>query len=405
MARVLAMILAGGKGSRLEPLTRDRPKPAVPFGGVYRIIDFTLSNCVNSGLRKVLVLTQYKSMSLDRHIRDGWSFLNREFGEYIDVVPPQQRVGEQWYLGTADAVRQNIYSIRTEAPDFVIILAGDHIYKMNYAQMIDFHIAHQAEVTVGIIEVPVERASLLGIVQVDERGRIVDFEEKPASPKTLPDRPDTVLASMGIYVFSTDVLCDKIEQDATTASDHDFGKNIIPEMVAKKRNVSAYDFKDVNRKGAEYWRDVGTIYSYWQANMDLVQVVPVFNLYDEDWPIHAFQPQFPPPKFVFAESKQGGRTGMALNSIVSQGCIISGGQVSSSVLSPNVRINSYAQVFESILFEGVDVGRHARIRRAIIDMDVNIPEGMEIGYDLARDRERFTVSAEGLVVVSKGQIF
>lgn len=402
MAKVLTMILAGGKGLRLEPLTRDRAKPAIPFGGVYRIIDFTLSNCINSGLRKILVLTQYRSMSLHRHILDGWSFLNREFEEYIDAVPPQQMLDDQWYLGTADAVRQNLYSIRTENPDYVLILAGDHIYKMNYGQMIDFHIAHGGEATVGTIEVPLERAQGLGIVEVGEQERIVGFEEKPAQPKSLPDRPDFARGSMGIYLFNSAVLCEIVEQDAGRDSEHDFGRNIIPDMVNTGRSIYAYNFLEENKQEPKYWRDVGTIDAYWNANMDLVHIVPTINLYDRGWPIRTFQPQYPPAKFILSGADGSERTGLALNSIVSQGCIISGGQVHSSILSPNVRINSYVEVHESILFEGVNVGRYAKIRRAIIDNDVDIPEGTEIGYNLELDRQRFTVSERGVVVVTKG---
>ncbi len=404
MPKVLTMVLAGGKGLRLDPLTRDRAKPAIPFGGVYRIIDFTLSNCVNSGLRKVLVLTQYKSMSLHRHIRDGWSFLNREFGEYIDALPPQQMLDDQWYLGTADAIRQNLYFIRSERPDYVLILAGDHIYKMNYQEMMNFHIEHGAEVTVGTLDVPVERALGLGIVEVARDDRIVGFQEKPANPKTLPDKPGHARGSMGIYLFNRDALCERVEIDALRQTEHDFGKNIIPGMVEEGRPIHAYNFLEEDSQEPRYWRDVGTIDAYWSANMDLVHVTPTINLYDQDWPMRTFQPQYPPPKFVLAGANGGERTGLAVNSIVSQGSIISGGQIHDSVLSPNVRINSYVQVHESILFEGVNVGRHAKIRRAIIDENVDIPEGIEIGYDLELDGQRFTVSESGVVVVTRDDL-
>ena len=402
---VLTLILAGGKGTRLEPLTRDRAKPAVPFGGLYRIIDFTLSNCLNSGLRRMLVLTQYKARSLDRHISTGWSFLSRELDEYIDVLPPQQRIDEAWYKGTADAIYQNIYSIERADPKYVMILAGDHIYKMDYADMMRAHIDRGADLTVGCIPAPARESIHFGVVQVDDGDKIVGFQEKPKEPVTIPGDPAHILASMGIYVFTARLMYELLCQDATRPnSDHDFGKNIIPSMIGK-HNIFAFRFRDKNRKAMPYWRDVGTLDAYFQANMDLVEVDPVLNLYDRDWPIRTHQPQLPPPKFVFRdESGEQARRGEAHDSMVCQGCIISGGHVRKCILSPSVRINSYAQVEESILFSGVNVGRHSRIRRAIIDKDVRLPAGTTIGYDLNRDRKRgLVVTEQGIVVVAKGE--
>jgi glucose-1-phosphate adenylyltransferase len=404
---VLTVILAGGKGTRLEPLTRDRAKPAVPFGGLYRIIDFTLSNCINSGLRRMLVLTQYKALSLDRHIHTAWSFLSRELGEFIEIVPPQQRIDEHWYKGTADAIYQNIYSIEKENPKYILVLAGDHIYKMDYLDMIRAHIASGAELTVGCIPVPLDESRHFGVMQVDARSRVVGFLEKPKSnAPPIPDDPTKCLGSMGIYVFTTRLMYELLCQDATRSdSQHDFGRNIIPGMIESMK-VNAYFFRDKNRKADAYWRDVGTLDAFYQANMDLVEVDPVLNLYDEEWLIRTHQPQLPPPKFVFGEEGPRGqaRRGEALDSMVCQGCIISGGHVRKSVLSPNVRVNSFAVVENSILFDGVDVGRHSRIRKAIIDKEVKIPPGTTIGYDLEHDRKRgFLVTEQGVVVIAKAE--
>lgn len=403
MKNVLAVILAGGKGSRLEPLTRDRAKPAVPFGGAYRIVDFALSNCINSDIRKMLVLTQYKAMSLDRHINLGWRpLLSRELGEFIDVVPPQQRIDEHWYQGTADAVYQNIYTLEKERPEYVVILAGDHIYKMDYAHLVQFHIDKQADLTVGALRVSIPEARQFGVMQIDTDGRIQGFQEKPAEPKSIPGDPEHALASMGIYVFTARFLFEQLCLDATRpGSSHDFGKNIIPSIIDSHR-VFAFPFRDENRKADAYWRDVGTLDAYYEANMDLVRVDPLLNMYDEVWPIRTYHPSFPPPKFVFAEYGEGSRRGEALDSIVCQGTIVSGGHVRGSILGPNTRINSYAEVEDSILFEGVDIGRHARVRRAIIDKGVRIPPGTEIGYDLQRDRARgLMISDSGIVVIAK----
>jgi glucose-1-phosphate adenylyltransferase len=402
---VLTLCLAGGKGTRLEPLTRDRAKPAVPFGGLYRIVDFTLSNCINSNLRRILVLTQYKARSLDQHLAAGWSFLHRELDEYVDVLPPQQRIDEHWYKGTADAIYQNIYSIEKAAPRLVLILAGDHIYKMDYGDMIRAHIEREAELTIGCITVPRREGVHFGILHLDKADRVTDFVEKPADPPAMPDSPDQCLASMGIYVFTARTMYELLCQDATRPdSGHDFGRNIIPAMLGSQR-VFAYRFQDRNRKDIPYWRDVGTVDAYYQANMDLVAVNPVLNLYDREWPIRTHQPQLPPPKFVHSDEgpKGGARRGEAHDSIVCSGTIISGGHVGRSVLSPNVRVNSYALVEESILLAGVDVGRYARIRRAIVDKDVHIPPHATVGYDLEHDRRRgFHVTEQGIVVIPKG---
>ncbi len=400
--RVLALILAGGKGERLDPLTRHRAKPAVPFGGVYRIVDFTLSNCINSDIRRIILPIQYKCASLNRHLRDGWTFLSAALGEFIEPIPPQQRVGDQWYSGTADAVFQNLYEIEKHEPDLVLILAGDHIYKMDYSHMLRFHREKEADLTVAAVEVPRKEASGFGIVAIDEEHRIRGFLEKPKDPPAIPGQPDVSFASMGIYVFRNEVLVEALEADAADPkSNHDFGKNIIPRIIHSHR-VFAYSFADENKKAAKYWRDVGTIDAYYQANMDLIAVSPEFNMYDPEWPIRTYQLQAPPPKFVFAQEYPGGRLGIALDSLVSSGCIVSGGRVQNSILSPNVRINSYAEVKGSILFERVKVGRHAKIHNAIVDKDVSIPEGMEIGIDLEEDRKRFVVSEGGIVVISKG---
>ena len=404
MDRVVTVVLAGGKGTRLEPLTRDRAKPAVPFGGAYRIIDFTLSNCLNSGLKKILVLTQYKAMSLDRHINIGWRKLfSWELGDFIDIVPPQQRIDENWYRGTADAVYQNIYAIEKEDPDYVVVLAGDHVYKMNYQKMVDFHKANNADVTVAALQVPVETAAgQFGVMATEADSRIVGFQEKPLEPKPMPGDSTQCLASMGIYVFSARFLYEQLCQNAAqTNAGHDFGHNILPSIIASHR-VFAFPFRDENQKAEAYWRDVGTLDAYYEANMDLVRVDPLLNVYDDSWPIWTHRPNVPPPKFVFAEEKPGGRRGQALDSVVCAGSILSGGSVQGSIIGSQCRINSYAQVEDSILFDKVNVGRHARIRRAIIDKGVTIPTRIEIGFDHDEDRRRgFTVSENGIVVIGK----
>ncbi len=399
---VLAIVLAGGKGTRLEPLTRDRAKPAVPFGGIYRIIDFTLSNCINSDLRKILVLTQYKAVSLSRHIDQGWKFLCRELDEYIEVIPPQQRIAEHWYQGTADAIYQNVYTIEKAAPRDTLILAGDHIYKMNYAQMIEFHRERRADLTIACLPVPRLEAREFGVMAVDASGRVTSFLEKPKDPPGMPENPEQALASMGIYVFDTNVMYELLFQDAAKKenSGHDFGRDIIPSMLKHSR-VFAYPFRDENRKQAAYWRDVGTLDAYYQTTMDLIQIDPILNLYDRAWPIHTYQPPMPPPKFVHTDPD---RRGAAFNSIVCQGAIVSGGQVYRSIISPGVRINSFALVEDSILFDHVEVGRHARIRRAIIDKDVRIPAGFDIGWNRDADRARgLHITDDGVTVVAKSE--
>ncbi len=399
MKDTLGVLLAGGAGERLYPLTRDRAKPAVTFGGIYRIIDITLSNCINSDLRRVYILTQYKALSLNRHIREGWNIVADPLGEFIEILPPMKRVSENWYMGTADAVYQNIYSIGSEEPKRVLILSGDHIYKMNYGRMLQQHQDSGADVTIATILVDPGETSNFGVVDIDGEGRVVGFEEKPLTTKLRsPYNPQMVSASMGVYLFNTDVLIPVLLKDAEDPdSQHDFGHNILPRMADDYR-VYSFNFIDENRKEALYWRDVGTLEAYYEANMDVAAVSPVFNLYDEHWPIRTRQRQYPPAKFVFAEP---GRTGTALDSLVSSGCIVSGGFVRDSVLSPNVRVNSYAEVESSIVFSHVDIGRHCRIRRSIIDRDVHIPEGTVIGYDTESDRQKYFVTESGITVVTR----
>jgi glucose-1-phosphate adenylyltransferase len=395
---ILVILLAGGVGERLSPLTKERAKPAVYFGGPYRIIDFTLSNCINSGLRRILIATQYKSLSLSRHIRMGWNVVSEELGEFIEILPPQKRVGEHWYLGTADAVYQNLYSITREAPNHVIVLSGDHVYKMDYSKMLRFHIERTADATLATIEVPVADGRRFGIVSVDETDRVIDFLEKPATPPAVPGAPEVALASMGIYIFRSDVLIRALEEDAANGdSQHDFGKNIIPALI-RSALVYSYRFYDENKKAAKYWRDIGTLDAYYEANMDLCQVNPEFNLYDPEWPLRTYMPQAPPAKFVFAE--EGHRCGQALDSIISGGCIISGSRVSGSILCPNVRVHSFCEIAQSILMPGVRIGRHARLRRTIVDRDVLIPRGALIGFNAEEDRRRHTVTEGGVVIVT-----
>jgi len=403
MRNVLTFIMAGGKGERLYPLTKDRTKPAVPFGGIYRIIDFTLSNCINSGLRKIHVLTQYKSYSLTRHISRGWNVLNGELGEYVDAIPAQQRVDEHWYKGTADSIYQNMYAVEDEKPEYVLILAGDHIYKMDYRQMFDFHKENKADLTMGVIEVPKEKAGEFGVCEVDKNSRVKNLIEKPKKQIGNISGGKFVYASMGIYIFNTEILEKILEKDSKDEkSSHDFAKNIIPIMLSSS-NVYAFNFKDAESSQPKYWKDVGSIDAYFEANMDLIQVVPPMNLYDKEWPFRTYQEQYGPAKSVWAE-EDSDRIGMALNSIISNGCIISGGKVKSSILSPDVRINSFSEVSDSILMEGVDVGRYAKVRRTIIDKDVKVPQKMEIGYNLKEDKKRFTVTESGIVVIPKGMV-
>jgi glucose-1-phosphate adenylyltransferase len=401
MENVLAILLAGGAGERLYPLTRDTAKPGVPFGGAYRIIDFTLSNCINSNVRRILILTQYKSLELVRHIRDGWNILPAALGEYIEVLPPMKRVSEDWYQGTADAVFQNFQSIEAEAPDLTLILYGDQIYKMNYHEMLDWHRRHQADITIATIRTPPEDAGRYGVAEIDADYRITGFEEKPQHGNPARSRfdPSTISASMGIYVFNTDVLLRALLEDSQDpASSHDFGKDVIPRNLEKARIV-AYDFRDINDKPMPYWRDVGTLDAYYEANMDLVDVTPQFNLYDARWPIRTKATQQPPAKFVFAQ--EGRRMGVAVDSIVSSGCIVSGGRVLHSVLSPGVRVNSYCEIEYSILMPNAEIGRYSRINRAIINTGVKVPESSVIGFDPEADSAKgYHVTEGGIAVVA-----
>jgi glucose-1-phosphate adenylyltransferase len=390
---VLVMVLAGGAGERLYPLTKERAKPAVYFGGPYRIIDFTLSNCINSGLRRIFIALQYKSLSLSRHLRMGWSVVADELGEFVEILSPQKRVGEHWYLGTADAVYQNLYSILRENPRHLILLSGDHVYKMDYAKMLRFHREHGSGATIAAIEIPSEEADRFGVLQVDDQDRLTGFLEKP---KDLPPG-NSVLASLGIYIFDMDVLVPALEEDARQDSTHDFGKDIVPALI-NTVPIFAYRFYDENKKEAKYWRDIGTLDAYYEANMDLCHVNPEFNLYDPDWPLRTYQVQAPPAKFVFADA--GRRCGQAHDSVISAGCIISGSRVAGSVLCPNVRVHSFCEIEQSILMPGVRVGRHARIRRAIIDRDVFVPRGALIGFNPEEDRRRHQISDGGVVVVT-----
>jgi len=399
-------VLAGGKGQRLGPLTRDRAKPAVPFGGTYRIVDFVLSNCVNTGLTRVLVPVQYRSRSLNEHIRVGWSaFFSRVKGEYIETLPPQQVEDDRWYMGTADAVSQSLFAIREEQPEAVLILSGDHIYKMDYTELLEAHEKTGAEVTIASVEVPKKEATGFGVLHVDQNNRIIKFQEKPADPEPVPDDPNICLASMGIYVFSTGALEKLLEEDRQDPkSSHDFGKDILPKLPESGK-VYAYRFRDNEKGQPRYWRDVGTVDSFYSANMDLIGVTPKLDLYEEQWHVWRRATSAPPAKFVFGEDDgEGARRGQAIDSIVSAGTIVSGGTVKRSILSPHVRIHSWSKVEDSILFNGVDVGRNAVIKRAIIDKNVRIPEGFKIGVDPEEDKKRFHVSPEGVVVIGKGSV-
>lgn len=383
------------------PLTRDRAKPAVPFGGIYRIIDFSLSNAINSGLRRIFVLTQYKSRSLSMHLHRGWGFLSYNLGEFIETVPAQQRMGDDWYRGTADAIWQNIYLLEQQPHRHVLILSGDHVYTMDYSELLERHAASSADVTICVQERDISEASGLGIVEVDEHMRVVGFDEKPAEPRPMPGKPNRVLASMGIYAFRSGAMVDVLAR-ATSQDKFDFGRDVLPDMVNESREVRAYVF---GGKESGYWRDVGTVDAYWAANMDLVDVTPRLNLYDDEWPIRTHQGRYPPAKFLYAGAADSGRMGIAVDSIVSTGCIISGGRIQRCVLSPKVRTNSYSYAFECILMEDVDVGRYAKLRRVIVDKGVRIPPKTQIGYDPEDDAKRFTMTEGGIVVVPKGYDF
>ena len=400
MRDTLGVLLAGGAGERLFPLTRDRAKPAVPFAGQYRIIDITLSNCINSDLRRVYILTQYKALSLNRHIREGWGpVVANELGEFIEILPPMQRVSKNWYTGTADAVYQNIYSIGSEEPKYVLILSGDHIYKMNYERMLQQHRDSGADVTLATLPISPEEVAAFGVVDVAANGEVIGFVEKPKETSIRsPFNSGMVDVSMGIYIFNTDVLIPELLKDADNPeSKHDFGHDILPKLLGRFK-VHAFNFVDENKQKALYWRDVGTLDAYYEANMDVAGVSPTFNLYDKSWPMRTRPYQYPPAKFVFGEP---GRTGMAINSIVCSGSIVSGSVVRNSVVSHDVRVNSYADVDSSIVFSHVNIGRHCRIRHAIIDRDVHIPDGTVIGYDANEDKKNYFVSGSGLTVVTR----
>ncbi len=404
MHKTLSIILAGGTGSRLYPLTAERAKPAVPFGGKYRIIDFTLANCLHSGLRKVLVLTQYKSHSLQKHLRDGWSLFNPEIGEYITTVPPQMRKGENWYAGTADAIYQNLFLLDRSKADTVLILSGDHIYRMDYAAMLEFHHRQKADVTIACMRVRRDEAHGLGIMGTDADSRINAFEEKPEQPMTIPGDPEHCLASMGIYIFSMEQLKQQLEADhADTDSSHDFGKDILPSLI-KTLRVYAYRFGNSAGRVSpdKYWRDVGTIDAFYTANMDLLKPAPPLNLYQDDWPIRTYQSQPPPARTVPGVS---GTEGISINSIMGGGVVIAGGSVQHSILFPHVYIGDESVVLDSILFDGVHAGNNVRLRNCIIDKDVRVPDGETIGIDASKDSKRFTVSENGVVVVPKGYCF
>lgn len=392
----IALILAGGRGSRLKNMTDWRAKPAVPFGGKFRIIDFPLSNCMNSGIRKIGILTQYKADSLIRHVQQGWGFLRGEFGEYVDLMPAQQRLETSWYEGTADAIYQNIDILRTRRPEYVLVLAGDHIYKMDYGEMLADHVANNADLTIGCLEVSLQEATEFGVMDIDNNRRVKGFVEKPANPPSMPDKPDKALASMGIYVFNAAFLFEQLIKDADTrGSSRDFGKDIIPAVIDKYR-VNAYPFLNL-QGGQSYWRDVGTIDAYWAANMELIGVKPNLNLYDKTWPIWTYQEQTPPAKFVFDDDK---RRGQAVDSMVSGGCVISGSKVKHSLLFTNVRVNSYSTLQDTVVLPEVNIGRHCRITKAIIEKGCDVPQGTVIGEDRAEDEKRFHVSPGGVVLVT-----
>ena len=398
----LTLILAGGQGERLYPLTKDRSKPAVPFGSAYRIIDFTLSNCINSGLRQIYVLTQYKSYSLDKHLQRGWNVFSYEAGEFLYRIPPQHRVGQKWYEGTADAVYQNIYLLENRKPDHVLILSGDHIYKMDYGSLLHFHSQHEASMSLCAAVVPRQGAEEFGILEVDENWRVIGFQEKPANPRTIPGDPDHCLVNMGVYLFDTECLVKELSHDARqVASSHDFGKNIIPELVDQCQ-VYAYPFRDPESLQPLYWRDIGTLDSYYQTTMELVSRRPRFDLYDPKWLFRAWQPPQPPFKSVHGFTEDGTLPGIVEDSIVGSGTVVSGGRIERSIIGRGVRVNSYSRITDSILMDDVTIGRYAQVNRCIIDKNVVVPEGMKIGFDLEKDRHLFKVSSEGVVVVPKG---
>lgn len=400
----VALILAGGRGTRLQDLTENSSKPAVPFGGKFRIIDFPLSNCINSGIRRIGVATQYKSHSLIQHIQRGWGFLRGEFNEFVEIWPAQQRIAENWYKGTADAVFQNLDIIRNIGAEYVLILAGDHIYKMDYGQMLACHVRNQADMTVACINVPIEDAKAFGVIGVDENDRVIDFKEKPELPNALPNDPNQAFASMGIYIFNAAFLYEQLIRDADNPkSEHDFGKNVIPEIIHKYR-VFAHRFTDScigTKDGVYYWRDVGTVDAFWEANMELTKVTPELNLYDHQWPIWTYQEQLPPAKFVFNNDD---RRGLATDSLISGGCIISGANINQSVLFSNVNVHSFSEIKDSVVMPDVNIGRHVKLNRVVVDKGAFIPDGMEIGFDLDLDRKRFYVSEKGITLVTSAML-
>ena len=404
MRQVLTLILAGGKGERLNPLTRDRAKPAVPFGGIYRIIDFTLSNCINSGLRRIYVLIQYKSFSLQKHILSGWDIVSSQLGEFVDVIPAQQRISSDWYKGTADAIYQNIYAIQDADPELILILAGDHIYKMNYQKMIAYHQEKGADMTVACIPMPVEASVNLGVIEVDHQSRVCGFQEKPKNPKTIPGDVNRISASMGIYLFNKEVLLKELEGDAQSLiSEHDFGKNVIPQMLRNKRKIYVYNFVDENNNPG-YWRDIGTRDAYYQANMDLVKPNPEFDLYERHWPVRTNPELYPPLKVMSIMGSEGRmHYGSIVNSLIAGGCVIVGARVKNSVLSSNVRVDKLASVRDSVIMEGVVIGENSKIRNAIIDKEVIIPANTQIGYDHDLDKKQFDMTSSGIVIVAKKQ--
>ena len=402
----LVMILAGGEGKRLYPLTKDRAKPAVPFGGRYRIIDFVLNNFINSGFFKIKVLTQYKSDSLNKHITRGWA-LSPVLNQYVDLAPAQMRTGVDWYRGTADAIYQNVFHITDEDPDYVCIFGGDHIYKMDVSQMLDYHKEKNADLSISAIPIPISEAHEFGIIEVDDDWKLINFVEKPKDkPKSIPGNPDMCLASMGNYIFNKDVLLDALNRDEEIKeSSHDFGKNVIPMLLNEGKKIYIYNFKNNSFPGMSdtergYWMDVGSIDAYWQANMDLLDYDPELNLYSQEWPLRTFNYNYPPAKFIWEE---GERVGMATNSMVSEGCVVSGAGLSRCVLSPKVKVNSYSQISESILMENVEIGRYSKIKKAIIDKNVVVPPNSRIGFNREEDERRgFHVSPNGVTVVPKG---
>ena len=397
MREVLTFILAGGKGERLDPLTRDRAKPAVPFGGIYRIVDFALSNCVNSGLRRIFLLTQYKSFSLQRHILEGWNIYSNQLGEFIDVVPAQQRISSDWYRGTADAIYQNLNMVGDYNPNMVLILAGDHVYKMDYRKLIEYHLSKGADMTVACITMPKNDSVHFGVVEVNKQNMVVGFQEKPEKPKTIPASPEEIFGSMGIYLFNADILKRELVADAAKMdSDHDFGKNIIPQMVSKKLKVYAYDFAKDNEVSS-YWRDIGTRDSYYQANMDLCGAKPKFSLYDKAWPLRTYHHHYPPLRFYTT----GKMPGIIIDSLVAGGCVLESCQIEHSVVSNNVTIRDGVLIKNSVIMDSVTIGKGAQIQGAIIDKDVDIPAGTKIGFDPTLDRQRFVLTTSGIVIVAK----